>query len=44
MDTKQADNNNPTIFYLDASLQGVSKLYVLLFDDTTLVNGNDGPK
>ena len=42
IETKQADNNDLTRFYLDASYQGVTKLYVLSLDDTILANGNDG--
>ena len=40
IDTKQADDSNPAKFYLDASSQGVTKLYVLAFDDTHTVAGN----
>ena len=44
-ETKTIDNNNnknPTRFPLDASFQGVNRLFVLVFDNTTLANGNDG--
>ena len=34
IETKTADNNNVTRFPLDASFQGVSKLYVLACDST----------
>ena len=43
IETKEADGNEPTGFYLDASFQGVTKLNVLAFNDATLANGNDGP-
>ena len=43
IETKTADNNNVTRFPLDASFQGVNRLFVLAFDNTTLANGNDGP-
>ena len=42
IDTKQADNNNPTRFYFGVFFQGVAKSYVLAFDDTILANNNDG--
>ena len=42
IDTKQADNNNPTRFHFDDFFQGIAKLYVLAFDDTILANGKDG--
>ena len=41
VETKNLDNNNVTSFLLDASFQGVSKLYVLAFNDATLANGDD---
>ena len=41
VETKNLDNNNVTSFPLDASFQGVSKLYVLAFNDATLANGDD---
>ena len=34
IDTKQEDNNNLTRFYLDASFQGVKRLFVVAFDYT----------
>ena len=37
-----ANDQNPRRFPLDASFQGVNKLIVLAFDNTTLDNGNDG--
>ena len=40
MDKKQADDQNPTRFYLDASFQRARTLSVLTFDDTTV--NNDG--
>ena len=36
METKEADNNL-TRFYLDASFQGVKRLFVLAFDDTMVI-------
>ena len=42
IESKQTDKNL-TRFYLDASFQGVTKLYVLTFNNTNLANGNDGP-
>ena len=41
--TKTADNNNFTRFLLDASFEGMNRLFVLAFNNTTLANGNDGP-
>ena len=38
IETKAADNNNVTRFPLDASFQGVNRLFVLAFDNTE--NGN----
>ena len=38
IETKTADNNNVTRFLLDASFQGVNRLFVLAFDNTE--NGN----
>ena len=38
IETKTADNNNATRFPLDASFQGVKRLFVLAFDNTE--NGN----
>ena len=38
METKTADDNNVTRFPLDASFQGVNRLFVLAFDNTE--NGN----
>ena len=43
VETKTADNNNVTRFPLDASFQGVNRLFVLALDNATLANGNDGP-
>ena len=40
--TKEADNKR-TRFYLDASFQGVKRLFVLDFNNTTLANDNYGP-
>ena len=34
IETKTADNNNVTRFPLDASFQGVNRLFVLAFDNT----------
>ena len=34
IETKEANNQNPIRFPLDASFQGVNRLYVLAFDDT----------
>ena len=44
-ETKTIDNNNnnPIRFSLDASFQGVNRLFVLSLDNTTLVDGNEGP-
>ena len=39
IESKEADDNL-TRFYLDASFQGVAKLYVLAFNNYTLANGN----
>ena len=39
IETKTADNNNVTRFPLDASFQGVNRLFVLAFDNTN--NGNN---
>ena len=35
IETKVADNNNVTRFPLDASFQGVNRLFVLAFNNTT---------
>ena len=43
IETTAADNNNVTRFPLDASFQGVNRLFVPAFDNTTLANGNNGP-
>ena len=43
IETKTADNNNVTRFPLDAYFQGVNRLFVLAFNNTTLANGNDDP-
>ena len=43
IETKTADNNNVKRFSLDASFQGVNRLFVLAFNNTTLANGNYGP-
>ena len=43
IETKAADNNNITIFPLDASFQSVNRLFVLAFNNTILANGNDSP-
>ena len=34
MDSKDANNQNLTRFYLDSSFQGVKKLFVFAFDNT----------
>ena len=39
IETKTADNNNLKRFPLDASFQGVRRLFVLAFDNTE--NGNN---
>ena len=40
-ESKNLDNNNLTRFYLDASFQGVKRLFVLAFNNTTVnVSGN----
>ena len=39
IETKTADNNNDTRFLLDASFQGVKRLFVLAFDNTN--NGDN---
>ena len=44
IDTKNLNNGNLTRFPFDASFQGDNRLIVLAFDNTTLANGNDGPK
>ena len=36
MESKNLDDNNLTKFYLDASFQGVKRLFVLAFNDTTV--------
>ena len=41
IEPKNLDNSNPTRFYLDASFQGVTKFYVLPFDDSHTVAGNN---
>ena len=43
IETKTADNNNVTKFLLDASFQGVNRLFVLAFDNTFTTNaaGNE---
>ena len=41
VETKNLGNNNVTRFPIDAFFQGVSKLYVLAYDNTT-VDNNDG--
>ena len=42
METKTADNNNVTRFSLDASFQGVNRLFVLAFNNVfTINNGNE---
>ena len=43
IETKAADNNNVMRFPLDASFQGVNRLFVLTFDNANLANSNDGP-
>ena len=35
IESKDLDNNNLTIFYLDASFQGIKRLFVLAFINTT---------
>ena len=39
IETRNLDDKNPTRFYLDASFQGVKRLFVLAFDNT-----NNGAK
>ena len=39
IETKHLDNDNITRFLLDASFQGVNRLFVLAFDNTT--NGDN---
>ena len=41
IETKGADNNNVTRFSLDASFQGVNRLFVFAFDNTTNNDGTD---
>ena len=41
IETKTADNNNATWFPLDACFQGVNRLFVLAFDNTTNNDGTD---
>ena len=41
IETKDADNNNVTRFPLDASFQGINRLFVLAFDNTTNNDGTD---
>ena len=41
IESRNLNNDNLTRFYLDASFQGASKLYLLAFDNST-VNNNDG--
>ena len=44
IETKQADKNNLTRCYLDASFQGATKVFGLAFDNTTTgANNTDGP-
>ena len=38
METKTADNDNVTRFPLDASFQGVNRLFVLAFNDVFTTN------
>ena len=42
IEPKNLDNQNLKRFYLDASFQGVTNLYVLAFNIATLANGNGG--
>ena len=46
IDLKNLNNNQATEIriYLDASFQGVKRLFVLAFDNSTLANGNDSAK
>ena len=44
IETKNLDNNDVPRFPLDASFQGVNRLFVLAYGNTTLANRNDGPK
>ena len=41
IETQEAVAKNPKRFPLDASFEGVNRLFVLAFDNTTLANGND---
>ena len=41
IETKDVDNNNVTRFPLDDSFQGVNRLFVLAFDNTTNNDGTD---
>ena len=43
IETREANNQNPTRFPLDASFQGVNRLLVLAFDNTFTINaaGNE---
>ena len=43
IETKAGDNNNVTRFPLDASFQGVNRLFALTFNNTILANGNHSP-
>ena len=36
IESRNLDNDNPTRFYLVASFQGVKKLFVVAFNDTTV--------
>ena len=40
IETKAADNNNVTRFTLDASFQGVNRLFILAFGNTKNDNNN----
>ena len=42
IEAREADEDNVTKFYLDASFQGVKRLFALAFDSAT-DNNNDGP-
>ena len=41
IESRNLGNNSLTIFYLDASFQGVKRLFILAFDNTTLVANNN---
>ena len=41
MESRNLDNNNPIKIYLDDSFQGVKRLFVLAFNDSTANDDNN---